>query len=168
MSKLDIKKVMTASWRDDDYETSSDILKDLLPYLDKFNGMDITIYDPFYCQGTVVKEWEKLGYKCINEKKDAFNREHPQFDIMISNIPFSLKKQVFELAFKLDKPFILLMPIESIAVKWLNQYWDKLQFLIPNGRLQFLKNGKPTKSCWFNTMWVCYNINLKEKIIRLN
>ena len=56
--------------KDDDYETPMEILKDILPYIKDYN----IIYDPFYCKGTIIKEWEKLNKICINENKDAFNR----------------------------------------------------------------------------------------------
>jgi hypothetical protein len=161
-SRLSLK-VCSVNFKDDDYETSTDNLKDLVPFLET----NKIIYDPFYCNGAVINSWRKLNYKCINEKKDAFNREHPEFDYLISNIPFSLKKECLKLAFELNKPFILLMPIDILGCLWIREYFDKLQFIIPKKRLQFLKKGEETKSCWFNTMWVCYNINLNDKIIKL-
>ena len=97
-------------FKDDDYETPANVLKDLLPFITDHK----IIYDPFYCNGLVIKEWNDLNKECINEKKDAFNREHPDYDIMISNIPFSIKDKCVELGFKLDKPFMLLMPIAAL------------------------------------------------------
>ena len=161
-SRLNLKG-SAVEFKDDDYETGSAILETLTPYLEK----DKIIYDPFYCNGLVIEEWSKLGFKCINEKKDAFNREHPEFDYMISNIPFSCKEKCVKLAIELKKPFILLMPIDALGSKWIKKYFDKLQFIIPNGRQQFLKNGKQTNKCWFDTMWLCSGINLKENIIKI-
>jgi len=151
-------------FKDDDYETSKEILNDLLPFIKDYK----TVYDPFYCNGKVISEWKELNKECINEKKDAFNREHPEnFDILISNIPFSCKEKCLELGMKIDKPFILLMPIDSLGSKWIKKYFHKLQFIIPSGRYNFLKKGLKTKGCWFDTMWVCYKINLNKKIIKL-
>lgn len=150
-------------FKDDDYETPKEVLNDLLPYITDYN----IIYDPYYCSGKVIEEWDKLGKICINEKKDAFNREHPEFDIMISNIPFSCKEKCIELALKLNKPFILLMPIDTLGSKWIKKYFDELQFIIPSGRYNFLKKGVKTKGCWFDTMWVCHALNLDKKIIKL-
>jgi len=150
-------------FKDDDYETPKEVLSDLLPYIENYE----TIYDPFYCDGAVIEEWEKLNKKCLNEKKDAFNREVPEFDILISNIPFSCKEKCVELGFKYNKPFILLMPIDSLGSKWIKKYFDKLQFLIPSGRYNFLKKGKLGKGCWFDTMWVSSGLNLHHKIIKL-
>ena len=122
-------------FKDDDYETPKNILKDLLPFIETHN----VIYDPFYCNGRVIKEWNELGKTCINEKEDAFNREHPDYDILISNIPFSIKEKCVKLGFELNKPFMLLMPIDALGSKWIKKYFNDLQFIIPNGRLQFIK-----------------------------
>jgi hypothetical protein len=150
-------------FKDDDYETPKEVLQDLLPYISDFD----IIYDPFYCKGKVIEEWEALDKNCINTKEDAFNREHPTFDCMVANIPFSMKEKCVKLAYSLKKPFILLMPIDALGSKWIKKYFDDLQFIIPNGRLQFYKNGKVEGKCWFDTMWVCKGLNLNEKIIKL-
>tara|TARA_R110000823_G_scaffold231263_1_gene357978 strand:- start:146 stop:643 length:498 start_codon:yes stop_codon:yes gene_type:complete len=150
-------------FKDDDYETPANVLKDLLPFITDHK----IIYDPFYCNGLVIKEWNDLNKECINEKKDAFNREHPDYDIMISNIPFSIKDKCVELGFKLDKPFMLLMPIAALGSKWIKKYFDRLQFIIPRSRYNFIKEGVITTGCWFDTMWVCYGLNLEQNIIKL-
>lgn len=151
-------------FKDDDYETPAKVLNDLLPFIKKYD----IIYDPFYCNGRVIEEWKTLKKVCINEKKDAFNREPPdEFDIIISNIPFSTKEKCIKLGLELNKPFIFLMPIDALGSKWIKKYFDKLQFIIPNGRYNFLKQEKKTKGCWFDTMWVCYGIQLEQTIIKL-
>ena len=151
-------------FKDDDYETTKECLKDLLPFIEDYK----IIYDPFYCNGKVKEEWEKLNKECINEKKDAFNREHPEnYDIIISNIPFSIKKKCMELFISLNKPFIILTTIDSLGSKWIKNYFDDLQFIIPNGRYSFIKNGIKTKSSWFDTGFICYGLNLNAKIIKL-
>jgi hypothetical protein len=158
------RKGQKLEFKDDDYETTKDILKDLVPFIEK----NKIIYDPFYCNGKVIDEWKELGFVCINEKKDAFNREHPEFDYLISNIPFSCKKECLELGFELNKPFCLLMTIDSLGSKWIKKYWCDLQFIVPNGRYNFYKQSNTKKSsCWFDTMYVCYKMNLSQKIIKL-
>ena len=152
-------------FKDDDYETTKECLKDLLPYITDYK----IIYDPFYCNGKVKEEWKELNKECINEKKDAFNRDHPEdYDIIISNIPFSIKKKCFELFFKLDKPFIILTTIDTLGSVWIKKYFNDLQFIIPTGRYNFYKKSNTKKSSsWFDTMWVCYGLNLPEKIIKI-
>ena len=150
-------------FKDDDYETPYNVLSDLCPYIQDYN----IIYDPFYCNGAVITEWNKLDKECINTKDDAFNREHPNFEVLVSNIPFSMKEKCMKLAFELGKPFALLMPIDSLGSKWIKKYFNDLQFIIPSGRYNFLKKGEKTKGCWFDTMWVCGGLNLETNIIKL-
>ena len=155
-------KVKAVSFQDDDYETPSKVLKDLLPYIP--NGI---IYDPFYCKGSVIDEWKQLDRICINEKKDAFEWQPENFDIVVSNIPFSIKEKCVKLCLDFNKPFALLMPIDTLGSKWIKKYFDKLQFIIPSCRYNFIKNEVQTKSSWFDTMWVCYKLELVNKIIKL-
>lgn len=151
-------------FKDDDYETPKEILKDVLPFIKDYN----IIYDPFFCTGKVIDEWKELDKVCINEKKDAFNREHPEhYDIIISNIPFSIKKKAMNLFMSLNKPFIILTTIDSLGSKWIKPYFNDLQFIIPNGRYSYIKNGTLTNSSWFDTGFICYGLNLPEKIIKL-
>lgn len=157
-------KTNAQKFKDDDYETTKEILELLIPYIKDYNK----IYDPFYCAGRVKKNWEELGKICYNEKLDAFDREPPQdFDITISNIPFSMKEKCMKLFFDLKKPFVILMPVSAIGSKWISKYFDKLQLIIPHKRLNFSKNGKMGAGAWFDTCFYCYGLNLKKDIIKL-
>ena len=151
-------------FKDDDYETTKDILKDLTQFIGTHNK----IYDPFYCDGKVKEEWNSLGYECYNEKEDAFNSTPPEFDFLISNIPFSCKEKCLQLALKYNKPFMLLMPIDALGSVWIGKYFDKLQFIIPKKRYNFYKKNQEKKSSsWFDTMWVCYKCDLSSNIIKI-
>ena len=149
--------------KDDDWETPSKCLECLIPYI-KENDI---IYDPFYCNGLVIEEWAKLNRKCINEDKNAFDREAPEFNVLVSNIPFSLKKECMELAMSYNKPFALLMPIDSLGSKWIKKFFDKIQIIVPDGRWCFMKKDTKTNSAWFDTCWITYGFNLQEKLIKL-
>ena len=72
-----LKKHNAVEFKDDDYETPSNILNDLVTYIPE--GI---IYDPFYCNGKVIEEWKKLNKVCINEKKDAFTWKPENFDFV--------------------------------------------------------------------------------------
>ena len=154
--------------KDDDWETPLYVLKDL----ENIIPTGSIIYDPFYCKGYVKKCWNLLGYECINEDKNAFDKTtHPSnFDYIVSNIPFSKKQKIFKFFTETypDKPIIFLIPSECMCSKWIKSYWDKLQFIIPNGRYSFYKKSqKKVSSFWKNTCWYCFNCNLTEKIVRI-
>ena len=59
------------------------------------------------------------------------------------------------------------MPIDSMGAKWIKPYFDKLEFIIPNKRYAFMKNGVQTKSSWFDSCWFCYKLNIPKTIIKL-
>lgn len=56
----------------------------------------------------------------ISEGKDFFTYEPEEWDILISNPPFSKKDAVLKRCYELGKPFALLLPINSIQSK--NRY----------------------------------------------
>ena len=41
---------------------------------------------------------------------------------------------------------------------------EQYDFIIPKSRIHFVKNGEQTKSSWFDTIWVCYNMGLENDI----
>jgi hypothetical protein len=108
----------------------------------------------------------KLG--CINvihEKIDFFTSDRGE--VIISNPPFSLKKQVFKRLFELDKPFILLVPIATLTKQYFTKYFKKCQIIIPQKRIQFVKDGQQTSASWLDVIYLCYNMNLQKDIIYL-
>ena len=154
--------------KDDDWETPAWVLSDLK----KIIPAGSVIYDPFYCDGYVKKQWAELGYDCINNDVDAFDlsKAPSDFDYIVSNIPFSLKQQVFKFFSTNypDKPILFLIPTECMSSKWILPYFDKLQFIISNGRYSFYKKSQQKiSSFWKNTCWYCFNCNLPEKLIKI-
>lgn len=159
-------KTKSKIFKDDDYSTKIETLEDILPFIKK----DDKIYDPFYCDGYVKNQWKTLGFDIIHEKVDAFDLGLvPDYDIMISNIPFSCKEKCVKHALDLGKPFMLIMPMSALGSRWIVKYWDELQFIAPDGRYSYHKpNYSERKSAsWFDSVWVCHNMNLPEKIIKL-
>jgi hypothetical protein len=153
-------------FKDDDYSTKIETIEDVVPFIKKTDK----IYDPFYCDGYVKEQWKKLGFDIHHEKVDAFNLNLiPDYDIMISNIPFSCKEKCVKHALSLGKPFMLIMPISAIGSRWIVKYWDDLQFIVPDGRYSYYKPdyAERKSASWFDSVWVCSKMNLDEKIIKL-
>ena len=152
--------------KNDDWETPIEYWKLLVPYIKK----DKIINDPFYMNGNAKEKWEELGYKCIHKEEDFFKADPPieKNIIICSNPPYSKRNKVLQRLIEWEKPFIMLMPIDTLGSKWIKKYFDKLEFIIPNGRYSFSKNGEKTKSSWFDTFWICYGLDLDNKIIKLD
>ena len=153
---------------DDDYETSKYIWEMLVPFIDKNH----IIYEPFYCSGLSKQYLNELGYKnVIHNDEDFYNNyDKYKYDIIVSNPPFSDKKKIFTKLKEIDKPFIMIVPVSTITKKFFtnNYKYDDITLLIPNKRLQFSKKGNTLSRCWFDTLFLCYKMNLKKQIIFLD
>tara|TARA_R110002124_G_scaffold26512_1_gene95434 strand:+ start:421 stop:882 length:462 start_codon:yes stop_codon:yes gene_type:complete len=141
----------------DDYKTPIKIWRDIMDYIPK----DKKIWAPFYYKGEhTLKD---LGYDIIHQEEDFFKVDRGE--IVVDNPPFSIKKQVLERLVKLDKPFILIMPASTLCYKYARIIKDKIQIIIPNGRVKYLDNGKSPS---FDSLYYCYKMNLPKDIIYLD
>lgn len=129
-----------------------------------------TIWEPFYCDGTSGKHLQELGFDVIHEDIDFF--ENNKGDIVVSNPPFSLTKQIVTRLYELDKPFILILPCQKINTSYFRQLKDtNIQIVIPRKRIQFIKivDGKQVleNKCCFDCFYYCYKIGLPRDIMWL-
>jgi len=55
----------------------------------------LRIYDPYFCDGAVIKNLESLGFTDVyNKKEDCYNiwktpSMYPAFDVLVTNPPYS-------------------------------------------------------------------------------
>ena len=95
-------------------------------------------------------------------------------DCIVTNPPFSDKERVINRLYELDKPFIITIPIHSLATRFIkNKFKNKLQVIIPDMRIHFEKKDKDSgqrktlKRTPFDTIYVCYKMNLPRDILWL-
>jgi len=154
---------------ENDYGTS----KYIFSMLDKFVDKNLTIYEPFYLDGKAKTYLNELGYNNVIHNNECFfeNYNKYQYDIIISNPPFSIKKKVFETLYKINKKFIMIVPVSTITKLFIKEIFKSdvsyLQMIIPNRRMQFEKDGNQLKRCWFDCVFLCYKLNLKKDIYYL-
>jgi len=106
----------------------------------------------------------------IHENADFFNWEPPQWDMCITNPPFSLKRRWLTRLKKLGKPFILLIPTRTRDAIWFNEMFDKhMVQAIPSQRLHFRVDGsdKVSKNTNIDTEFFCWKCDLPLKTIGL-
>lgn len=143
---------------DDNYETPPGAWEVILRYLPKH----LVLWDPFHCHGSSQTILEAFGFTTIHRRADYFTYEPAEYDLCLTNPPFSKKKEVLARALELGKPFALVLPVATLSCRYFAQLLaddDSVRIIIPLSRLQFLKDRKQTKSCSFSTMFVTRGLN---------
>ena len=164
--KRSLKKAFNVQ---DCYNTPALLVNMLVPYLRKWevdfinkNGRRPIIWLPFDTEEskyyTILKS---RGFKVVrshlNDDKDFFHYQPEQFDIIVSNPPFSRKLDIFErIIFDLKKPFVLLMNMMAINYSEIGNLFQfvnpKIQFIIPDKKVSF--DGNTSSFC---SGYVCYD-----------
>lgn len=147
----------------DDYMTPKYAWENIKQYIPE----DKVIWEAFKGDGKSGEYLEELGFNVIHNDNDFF--ESNEGDVIVSNPPFSLSKEVMNRLYELDKPFILIMPQFKINTSYIRKWRDKnIQIIIPRKRIQFVKNGnKLQNKCNFDCFYYCYKMNLSNDIIWL-
>jgi hypothetical protein len=157
----------------DDYMTPKYAWEDIKKYIPS----NKIIWEGFYGDGLSGKYLTELGFKVVHEPIDFFNEEPLEWDVLVSNPPFSKSKEVLQRIKELDKPFILIMPVSKLNTSYTRKLFkdDKdLQIIIPKKRIYFLKkiNGEVPEdwgnSCNFDCFYYCYKINLPSNLVWLD
>ena len=149
---------------DDHYNTTSIMWESISHLIPK----DKILFEGFMKDNWASKSvliLRELGFNVVGDPTIDFFKDIPEYDILVSNPPYSMKKKIFERLSVLNKPFILILPISTITkqfTKCLER--DKLQMIIPSKRMQFEKEGVELSRCWFDTCYLCYKMNLERDI----
>lgn len=164
-------------------------------YLTAKNNIDADeMYTPFYCVEPILKyidksmtiwcpfdkEWSayvkllkengnKVIYTHIDDGKDFFKFEPDEYDAIISNPPFSKKDRVLKRLYQLDKPFAVLLPMNSLQGITRYEYFKNgIQLLAFDQRVGFHNVDnleKPVEGTPFASAYFCRNILPKDLII---
>jgi len=158
----------------DDYMTPKSAWSAIKEFIPPYHN----IWEAFYGDGVSGRYLQEVleDNIVIHEPIDFF--ENNKGDIIVSNPPFSIKKEVFTRLKELDKPFIILCPSSMINTQYMRNLFadteDKLQVIIPRKRIQFTKldeNGRIpegwTDRCNFDCFYYCYKMDLERDIIWL-
>lgn len=144
----------------------------VIPILE-FLPKNKTIWCPFDTEESqYVKTLKENGYNVvyshINNGKDFYKYEPDNWDILVSNPPFTGKRKIVERALSFNKPFALLLPLT-----WLNDsapkqlFKDKdLQLLMFDKRIKFINNGKIENKITFSSAYYCWNLLPKQIIMK--
>ena len=183
---------------DDHCETPFQAYADIAPLLDALcksmgkSKSELKIYDPYFCNGSVVNHLSSLGYTNVyNKKEDCYAiwkaQKEPDFDVFITNPPYSsdhidkLMKYITSTSFG-STPWLLLMPnwvhkkdyYESSTTK--NQINPSYPFyIVPKKRYVYVpppdfREKKASdvhkKSSPFVSMWFVWGGTKNDALIR--
>ena len=115
----------------------------------------------------------ELGYRVVRsslaEGQDFFEYEPEHWDLIVSNPPFSIKDKVLERLYSFNKPFAVLLPLNSLQGKTRYKYFkDGIQILSFDARICYhdkdhmdsVVNGSP-----FATAYFCRDLLPKDLIV---
>lgn len=110
---------------------------------------------------------------CLKDNQDFFYYEPEQWDILISNPPFSKKNEVLKRTYSFEKPFALLLPTNSIqSKKRFEIFRNDIQLLAFDARVDYHTRNNllcTTKGNHFSSAYFCRNLlPTKLELRRLN
>jgi len=145
----------------DNYETPRYVVEILLPYLKQREDIK-TIWCPFDKeQSEYVQVFRENGYKVIHghidEGKNFFRYEPEEYDAIISNPPFSKKRDILKRLIKLGKPFAILLSATCIQSASLVRVIEKAKdfnFLMFDRRISYSGDRPPFPSWYFTSQFL--------------
>lgn len=115
----------------------------------------------------ITKILRSNGFDIVGTGKEQidFIKDDPpfDFDVIITNPPYSLKNEFLKRAYELGKPFCFLLPITTLEGIERGRLFRKygIQLLVLDKRINFIGSKK---NVWFNTSWFCWRILKKDLI----
>ena len=169
VKELDSGKLMYSAGNNDECYTPAYAVKPILKYIPEGS----TVWCPFDTDKSEfvkqISQKHNVIYSHISYKEDFFQWEPMiEWDMIISNPPFTNKRKYFERALSFNKPFALIM-----TNTWLNDsapkqlFKDKdLQLLMFDRRMKFISpDGRPNNKITFSSSYYCYNMLPKQIIM---
>ena len=171
---MNSKDILYSPGKNDEFYTPMYAVKPLIDYLKQNNliNKNQIIWCPFdKPESNFVQYLKNIGYKVIYSHIDDgydFYKYEREFDIIISNPPFTGKRKIFERALSFNKPFALLM-----SNTWLNDSAPKqlfknkdLQLFMFEKRVHFIQpDGTINKKTTFSSSYYCYNLLDKQIVM---
>ena len=166
---MDSRRVMYSAGKNDECYTPAYAVQPILEYIPK----DKVVWCPFDTIDSeyvkLISKQNKVVFSHIGNGQDFFDYQPPNWDIIVSNPPFTNKRAFFQRALDLGKPFALLM-----ANTWLNdrapmQLFEErgLQLLLLDRRTEFIQPASEnTGRITFSSSYFCCDLLPRDIIIK--
>lgn len=143
----------------DEIYTPASAVRPILPYLPSGTVWESSDFGA----SEITKVIKDSGRNVIGSHKkdglDFFLYEPEKWDVQVTNPPYSIKDKWIKRSFELQKPFFLLLPLESLAgikrAAMFKRY--PAGALILQDRVNFILATKKVAN-WFSSMWLIGNI----------
>ena len=167
-NELDSGKLMYSGGNNDECYTPDYGVEPILKYIPK----DATVWCPFDKKESQfviqISKQNKVIRSHLESGQDFFDYEPDEWDMIVSNPPFTDKRKFFERALSFNKPFALIM-----TNTWLNDsapkqlFKDKdLQLLMFDKRMKFISpDGRNNDKITFSSSYYCWNFLPKQIIM---
>lgn len=133
-------------------------LDPLLPYLPK----DSLIWEAACGEGQIVDKLTQEGFGVIGTDLltgfNFFTWQPEKWDIQVTNPPYSIKYDWLRWSYQFNKPFALLLPLETLGAGQAQELFEEfgIEIILPRKRINFKmpnkgygKSGAQFPTCWF-------------------
>lgn len=133
----------------------------------------MTVWCPFDTEEShFVKKLRAQGNKVIcthiDNGQDFFTTPVPQYDMIISNPPYSVKTEVLERLFEIGKPFAMLVGVVGLfeSQRRFDMFKNnEFEIMYLNRRVAYFKDyadQKPSLNPPFSSVYVCHKMLPKQ------
>lgn len=140
----------------------------------KYLKKDKKIWLPFDCEWSAFfQRLKEAGFDVvrshISEGKDFFRYEPDEWDLIVINPPFPIKDKVLERLYSFNKPFAILLPLNSLQGKTRYKFFVQgIQILSFDTRICYHDNkhmDEVVKGSPFATAYFCRDLLPKDLIV---
>ena len=169
MRELLNQKVIYTKGKNDEFKTLHYCVTPILEFIpeDKIVWCPFDKHDSEFVK--IISKTNKVVYSHIDTGQDFFEYEPEEWDLIISNPPFTNKREYFARALSFNKPFALIMTntwLNDAAPKQLFEEKD-LQLLMFDKRMKFIDlQGNINNKITFSSSYFAWNFLPKQIVMR--
>ena len=153
--------------KDDEFYTLKETWESIKDYIPR----DKVVWEAFSNLETEgVKYLSSICKEVITNTGDFFECDDNEAECIITNPPFSIKRNVLKRLKIIDKPFICILPTLALQTKYIQDIFDgELQIILPSKKIFYYKMINGEKKIYdklsFYCCFVCYKMNLPKDLI---
>jgi hypothetical protein len=135
-----------------------------------------TIWEPAAGEGNLVEAIRAYDYNVVGTDiltgQNFFTHNFLRWDAIVTNPPFSLKYKWMARCYQLDKPFALLLPVETLGAKTAQAMFGEfgVEVIFLNRRVNFkMPNaGWSGKGAQFPVCWITWGLGIGKQMSFVN